>query len=502
MKEKGKMVLIILALVAFLTVGVLLIAQIGNIGKAAVYDANGCPKDGNTWTYDIKTNKCTSYANPTIACTGDEYKWSASLQKCYKKAVYANNTYNCPSSDTKVTNSPFLGNGTYCTRNADKKCNKSKSMPSNATAVLDGGKCKFMITSKKIMYTITYNSNGGVIDDTSYKYTKSGNSIQISETVTYDSIYYTKKNMFKKTGYIFVGWNEKANGKGTNWTSYINKKWTWSYKKNVTLYAQWKKVPIADNKFYECVIDSFLRYNNKSYKYTTALTAKDLSTLKGLSCSNNFTSADGIQYMTGITKLTIENNNSIKELNLSNNYKLTYIELRSLKNLNTLNLKNIKSVKLIIDNAPKLGFSFDEREMPNILSSLKVTRSPFVQKWFIENPKYIRFKNDVDDIIFDESYTRKNKPRYDTEVQKENASHAELIIKSANVYIHIKSVYYMDKKTKKWIKFNSENINKVNNNKYTITVHKSMCIDVKAITTDNWEKTEHICFIVNGEDPE
>ena len=61
-------------------------------------------------------------------------------------------------------------------------------------------------TAKK--YTVTYNSNGG-----------SGS--MATDTVTYGTAYRTKANQFTKAGYTFVGWNEKANGTGSDWTSWI-----------------------------------------------------------------------------------------------------------------------------------------------------------------------------------------------------------------------------------------------------------------------------------------
>ena len=76
-------------------------------------------------------------------------------------------------------------------------------------------------------YTVSYNANGG-------------SGTMSSDTATYDANYTTKANGFTKTGYEFIGWNEKADGTGTSWTSYIGKPWKWTYTNNVTLYAQWK----------------------------------------------------------------------------------------------------------------------------------------------------------------------------------------------------------------------------------------------------------------------
>ena len=80
-------------------------------------------------------------------------------------------------------------------------------------------------TAKK--YTVAYNANGG-------------SGTMAADTATYGSGYVTKENAFSRTGYTFKGWNEKADGTGTDWTSWIGKSWTWTYTKNITLYAQWR----------------------------------------------------------------------------------------------------------------------------------------------------------------------------------------------------------------------------------------------------------------------
>ena len=77
-------------------------------------------------------------------------------------------------------------------------------------------------------YTVAYNANGG-----------SGS--MATDTVTYGTDYTAKVNAFTRTGYTFAGWNESADGKGSSWTSWIGKPWTWAYTKNITLYAQWTK---------------------------------------------------------------------------------------------------------------------------------------------------------------------------------------------------------------------------------------------------------------------
>ena len=76
-------------------------------------------------------------------------------------------------------------------------------------------------------YTVTYNANGGT-------------GSMAADTVAYNDSYITKGNSFSNTGYAFVGWNESPDGTGKDWTSYIGKPLTWTYTKDVTLYAQWK----------------------------------------------------------------------------------------------------------------------------------------------------------------------------------------------------------------------------------------------------------------------
>lgn len=76
-------------------------------------------------------------------------------------------------------------------------------------------------------WTVSYSANGGSGDI-------------YTDYVQYKSAYTTRANWFKRTGHTFTGWNEASNGSGTDWTDYINKPWTWTYTKSITLFAQWK----------------------------------------------------------------------------------------------------------------------------------------------------------------------------------------------------------------------------------------------------------------------
>lgn len=140
-------------------------------------------------------------------------------------------------------------------------------------------------------WSVNYNANGGY-GDTYVDY------------VTYKSSYTTRANWFNRTGYTFTGWNEASNGSGTSWTDYINKPWTWTYTKSITLFAQWK-------------INTYtVSYNanggsgapgNQTKTYGTALTlsatkpTKPNYTFKGWSKDKNAVSAEyaaGSQYYT------------------------------------------------------------------------------------------------------------------------------------------------------------------------------------------------------------
>ena len=114
-------------------------------------------------------------------------------------------------------------------------------------------------TAKK--YTVTYNSNGG-----------SGS--MATDTVTYGTAYKTKANQFTKTGYTFVGWNEKADGTGSDWTSWIGKDWTWTYTKNVTLYAQWRVNSYTLNITGDSGVEKITGNGSYSYGVTANVTYK------------------------------------------------------------------------------------------------------------------------------------------------------------------------------------------------------------------------------------
>lgn len=76
-------------------------------------------------------------------------------------------------------------------------------------------------------YKVIYNSNGGT-------------GTMSADIATYDSNYTTKSNAFTRYGYKFIGWNDKRDGTGADWTSRIGKPFKWNYTSDITLYAQWQ----------------------------------------------------------------------------------------------------------------------------------------------------------------------------------------------------------------------------------------------------------------------
>lgn len=81
-------------------------------------------------------------------------------------------------------------------------------------------------------YTIKFNKNGG----------KTGTVAKMS-SCEYGKSYKLRANKFKRSGYKFVGWNTKSNGKGKTYKNNASiKNLVWKKWGSITLYAQWKKI--------------------------------------------------------------------------------------------------------------------------------------------------------------------------------------------------------------------------------------------------------------------
>ena len=75
-------------------------------------------------------------------------------------------------------------------------------------------------------YTVKYNPNGG-------------SGTMANQSVIYGSSVTPKSNKFTRANFKFTGWNTQPNGSGTN----RNSTWTYNTVGNLTLYAQWAKIP-------------------------------------------------------------------------------------------------------------------------------------------------------------------------------------------------------------------------------------------------------------------
>lgn len=126
----------------------------------------------------------------------------ASDHKVVDKLVHSSSEWT-KTSDSKG-NTVYTG---YC-----KLCKK--------TVTIDKATYKVVAKSK-----IVYKANGG-------------KGKTKSTTIGKDGKLTVAKNKFKKSGYVFAGWNTKANGKGK---TYKAKAKITAKGKTVKLYAIWKK---------------------------------------------------------------------------------------------------------------------------------------------------------------------------------------------------------------------------------------------------------------------
>lgn len=168
--------------------------------------------------YDLKIDPNGGYRvsdnNKSIVTVSKEYDSTEYVSE-RKRTGYTLTGYTMKNSNNGSTTD--LGGATF-TFDSNSKTGtfKQGTVPITLTAQWTANR-----------YTVTYDANGGT-------------GSMSTDTVAYGTNYTTKANAFTRTGYTFIGWNEKANGTGSDWTSWIGKPWNWSYTKNITLYAQWK----------------------------------------------------------------------------------------------------------------------------------------------------------------------------------------------------------------------------------------------------------------------
>lgn len=137
-------------------------------------------------------------------------------------------------------------------------------------------------------YKVAFNKNGGTGSMT-------------TKTYTYGKSYALTANSFTRTGYIFNGWNTKADGTGKTYADKASvKNLSAVAGKTVTLYAQWKL------KQYEITYELNGGTNNQenpaSYTVATATITLKNPARKGYTFSGWYTSSDYTTKVTAIAK--------------------------------------------------------------------------------------------------------------------------------------------------------------------------------------------------------
>ena len=145
---------------------------------------------------------------------------------------------------------------------------KESTFKTKVTSIKSGSTGNVTLYAKwtPITYTVVYNANGGT------------GTMTNSTSLKYNTSYNLKANTFKKTGYIFDGWNTKADGTGKTYAENASiKNLTNVNGKTITLYAKWVKgytvkflTSIDDCSSVKCY-DTAVSLFVKEYSYISAL---------------------------------------------------------------------------------------------------------------------------------------------------------------------------------------------------------------------------------------
>lgn len=211
-------------------------------GGSQVYTKEGkCNNDDTYWSNNkwCATSDLTVYAHwkantytLTFDANGGLVNDNETTAKCtptYDKPFFNDVEYLNPQKTgytfagwytAKTSGTQIYNNKGKCTNDGTYWKNGNWHYTGNATLYAQW---------KANTYKVIYDSNGGT-------------GTMSADTATYDSNYTTKSNEFSRSGYKFIGWNEKPDGTGTDWTSKIGKPFKWNYTNDVTLYAQWQGI--------------------------------------------------------------------------------------------------------------------------------------------------------------------------------------------------------------------------------------------------------------------
>lgn len=195
---------------------------------------SGVSKEKNSTTAaTLNTSSTTYYAFYTKSVTLYYYDGSKHTASVVRRIVTTDGTtYTSKEGSTIPTPSSYDGaafKGWSYTNDA------VNARAFNATAV----DVLYAYYQKTI--TVSYNKNGGTGTIASVSDTKTYISKAVSTnastaiTTIKPTIKVSSGSGFTKTGYVFSGWNTKADGSGTNYT----KSTAYTFSSNTTLYAKW-----------------------------------------------------------------------------------------------------------------------------------------------------------------------------------------------------------------------------------------------------------------------
>lgn len=214
-----------------------------------------------TWTRG-DDEPATIYAVPnpkTVSETNIKQDYTFKIdvpRKSYTYTFHANK----PATAGSVTGMPD-----NITKLAENKCGSLSSTPALRshkfkgffdTSAATGGNAydsnEKMLSNKDfyarwepIKYYVAYNANGGTnFSHEAGEYTQNKTSGTMEKSTFYfDTAGTLRANAYAREGYVFAGWNTKADGTGTAYPNSYNNvlNWTDEDKATITLYAQWTK---------------------------------------------------------------------------------------------------------------------------------------------------------------------------------------------------------------------------------------------------------------------
>lgn len=229
----------------------------GNGSKSGTMKSLTSRKYGTSYTLPANTYKKTGYTfvgwNTRADGKGTTYKNKASIKNLTATDGKTVTLY-AKWQKTKYTITYVLNGG------KNDKDNPSKYYITTATIKLDkptrkGYTFKGWYSDSKFKKSVTKISKGSTgnkkfyakwkANDYNIRFKGNGATSGSMSKMTnrkYGITYTLKSNAFKKKGYVFVGWNTRADGKGTSYKNKAKiKNLSAKDGETITLYAQWKK---------------------------------------------------------------------------------------------------------------------------------------------------------------------------------------------------------------------------------------------------------------------